>query len=237
MIERHLPPDPSRPSDLNKLQDFEKVRGKLRLPPDIKPCLAKLIDGSHPEVRHGKTPFIVACELYRIGKNDDYIISLLIELGVNRSKAYNAVGSAMKGKYGYGCPTLELEGLCLYKVKYECIWYDQIPRHNQKAYRDRDFWRFGWPERIGSTASMIYLATIEIEKKRRIWAGSGLFISYREYSKTSGISIGWILKALDKLRKYKLIKIKVGTRHKWYGKATRIQRIVPIPRQKSSKKV
>jgi len=236
MIEREFQPDPSRPSDLNKLQKFEKTRGKLRLPPDIKPCLATLMDGSHPQIRHGKNPFIVACELYRIGKTEDQIVSLLLDLGVNRSKVYSAVSSAIKGKYGYGCPTLEFEGLCLYKLKYDCPWYDQIPRQNQKAYRNRDFWRFGWPERLGPAASMIYLAIIEIEKKRRIWAGSSLFISYRELSKTSGLSIGWILKGLNKLIKHKLIKFKVGTRHKWYGSASRIQRVIPIPRPKKSQK-
>lgn len=234
MKERDLPLDPSRPSDLNKLQEFEKTRGKLRLPPDIKPCLAELTNGSHPQVRHGKNAFIVACELYRIGKTEDQIVSLLLDLGVNRSKVYSAVSSAIKGKYGYGCPTLEFEGLCLYKVKYECVWYDQIPRHNQKAYRDRDFWRFGWPQKLRPHYAVIvtYLAIIEIEKKRRIWAGSWLFISRRQLSRVSGISQRAIIQSCEKLKKAGLINFRKGTQHRWYGKASQIQRIIPIPRPK-----
>lgn len=215
---------------LEKLQEFEKTRGKLRVPPDIKPCIANLLDGSSPEIRDGINAFIIACELHRIGKNDEQIGAALVSIGVSRSKARSAVQSATTGKYNYGCPKLEELGFCLEKTRFQCWWFDKIARQSRKSYRERDFWRFGWPERLGLASTVIYLAIQEIEKKRRIYAGSWLFISRKELSKLTGVSPPWVIKCCERLEKIGLIKFKKGLQHRWYGKASEIKRIIPIPR-------
>jgi len=216
--------------DLEKLETFEKTRGKLRLPPDIKPCIASLIDGSSPQIKHGIAPFIAACELHRIGKNDEQIGAILVTVGVSRSKVRSAVQSASTGRYTYGCPKLEDLGYCLEKTRFQCWWFEKIARQSQKSYRERDFWRYGWPKRLGLANTVIYLALREIEKKRRIYAGSWLFISRRELSNLTGVSPPWVIKCCESLGKVGLIKFKKGLQHRWYGKASEVKRIIPIPK-------
>jgi len=216
--------------DIEKLEDFERTRGKLRLPADIKPCIADLI--KNPVSINELKPFVIGCELQRIGTPEKKIEALLTRINVKPSKIRAIIQSLVSDKYSYGCPKLEEMGLCLYKSREQCSWYKKIPRQSQKSYRERDFFRFGWPEKLTASEGMVYLAIKEIEKKRRIYAGSSLFISYRELSKTSGVSIGWISECYQRLKKEGLIKFKRGIKHLWYGKASEIQRVIPIPKSK-----
>jgi len=216
--------------DLEKLQDFERTRGKLRLPIDVKPCIAKLLDD--PSVREADNPFIVACELHRVGRTEKQIDSLLTRLGVKDSKVRGVIKSIASGKYGFGCPRLEEKGICLYEKREDCFWYQAIPRESQKPYRERDFWRFGWPGRLTTPESMIYLAIREVEKRRGLPAGSRLYISRKELSVLTGISLPWVIKCCERLGKVGLIRFKKGLQHRWYGKASEVKRTIPIPRSK-----
>lgn len=176
----------------------------------------------------------MACELHRVGRSERQIESILTRAGVERSKVRGAVGSAITGKYGYACPRLEELGLCLYKDRFRCWWFEKVPRQSQKNYRDRDFWRYGWPGKLRPhyTAIIVYLAIREIEKKRRIYPGSLLYISTRELSRTSGVALGWIGECCEKLKNAGLVEFKRGKQHRWYGKANEIRRIIPIPKPK-----
>jgi len=218
-----------RVEEIKRLEDFERTRGKLRLPTDIKPCIVKLLEDS--SVREADNPFIVACELHRIGRTEKQIESLLMRLDIRDSKVRGVIKSIATGRYkGFACPRLEEKGICLYKSREECFWYQAIPRESQKPYRERDFWRFGWPGRLTAPEIVIYLAIREIEKGKGYPAGSRLYVSYREITRVSGISMGWILKCCQKLRDKGLIKFKAGIQHRWRGKASEIKRIIPIPR-------
>ena len=217
--------------DIEKLQKYEKTRGKLRLPADIKPCIVKLLDD--PSVKETDNPFIIACELYRIGRTERQIESLLTRLNIRVSKVRGVIKSIATGRYkGFACPRLEKEGICLYESREDCFWYQAIPRENQKPYRERDFWRFGWPGRMTAPESMIYLAIREIEKRKGYPAGTRLYVSRKEFMRVSGVSHSWVLKCCERLKKKGLIEFKRGTQHRWYGKASEVKRIIPIPRPK-----
>ena len=216
--------------DLEKLEDFERTRGKLRLPTDIKPCIVKLLEG--PSVREADNPFIAAVELHRVGRTEKQIESLLMRLNIRDSKVRGVIKSVASGKYEFGCPTLEEKGICLYEKREDCFWYQAIPRESQRSYRERDFWRFGWPGRLTAPEGMIYLAIGEIEKRRGLPAGSRLYVSRKELVRISGRGHSWVLECCEKLRKKGLIEFKRGTQHRWYGKASTIKRIIPIPRPK-----
>jgi len=216
--------------EVKRLEDFERTRSKLRLPSDIKPCIIKLLDD--PSVKDGDKPFIVACELHRVGKTEKEINSLLTRLDIKTSRIRGVIKSVASGKYEFGCPRLEQEGICLYKTREDCFWYQAIPRESQRSYRERDFWRFNWPGRLTSPEGMIYLAMKEVEKRKRLPAGSRLYVCYKDLAKTSGVSIGWILKCCERLRDKGLIEFKKGSQHRWYRRASEVKRIIPIPRPK-----
>ena len=216
--------------DIEKLEDFEKTRGKLRLPAELKPCIADLI--KNPVSINELKPFVIGCELNRIGTTEKKIEALLNRINVKSSKIRAIIQSLASGKYSYGCPKLEEMGLCLYKSREQCPWYKKIPRQSQKSYRERDFWRFGWPEKLTAPEGIVYLAIKEIEKKRRIYAGSWLCISRKELAKVSGVSHSWVLKCCQRLKEKRLIEFKIGHQHRWYGKASEIKRIIPIPKIK-----
>ncbi len=54
--------------EIKRLEDFERTRGKLRLPADTKPCIVKLLED--PSVREADNAFVVAVELHRVGRTN-----------------------------------------------------------------------------------------------------------------------------------------------------------------------
>jgi len=218
--------------DIEKLEDFERTRGKLRLPAELKPCIANLIE--NPAFIDGLKPFIIGCELQRIGTTEKKIEALLTRVNVKPSKIRAIIQSLTSGKYSYGCPKLEEMGLCLYKTRFECWWYNKIPRQSQKEWREQDFWRYNWPQRLRPTVSMLYLAIKAIEKKRRIWAGSWLFISWNEFVEKSGVNRKTVKVGLTRLHQIGLIEYKPGQRRikGSRGLATQVKRVIPIPKPK-----
>lgn len=222
--------------EIKRLEDFEKVRGKLRLPTDIKPCIVKLLEG--PSVREADNPFIVACELHRVGRTEKQIESLLMRLDIRASKVRGIIKSVITGRYkGFGCPRLEEKGICVYKAREDCFWYQAIPRESQKSYRERDFWRFGWPRRLTASEGMMYLAIREFERLKGYPAGTRLYVSYKNLAETSGVGMGWILKCCQGLRDKGLIEFKKGSQHRWHKKASEVKRIIPIPRSKEKQSI
>ena len=218
--------------DLEKLQEFEQVRGKLRLPLDIKPCITALLNGNNPAAKIALNPFIIACELYRIGKNEQQIETCLTKVNVKPSKVRSAVKSALTGKYGYACPGLEEKGLCLFESRFDCWWFDKIPRQSQKEWRERDFWSYHWPDKLGSAKSMLYLAIKQVEKLKGYQAGSRLYVSWDKLQEVSGVSRYTIKPGLETLKKLNLITYRPGQKRAKGSKglASEISRVIPIPK-------
>jgi len=216
--------------DLEKLQQYEKTRSKTRLPETVKPCLMSLIEKK--EKLEGNQAFILACELHRVGKKAKRIEQILNNLNVEESKIRGVLKSLKIRDYEYGCPTLEEKGLCVFDKREDCHWWDKIPRANQEAYRERDFWRYGYPEKLSPPICMLYLALKEIEQLRGWRAGSRLYVTWNELHQESGTRRQSLGDRLNYLKKIGLIKYKPG--HKWAKGAKRtaseIQRIIPIPK-------
>jgi len=215
--------------ELEILQDFEEIRGQLRLPLDMKPCICTLMK-DYEKSKSGINAFIIACELFRVGRTKEKVETVLFKLGVTFSKTQSAVKGASTGKYSYGCPRLELEGLCLFNNRNECWWYERIPKKSQKRCRERDFWRFGWPTKLNPAPVVVYLALKELEHRRRYKAGSRLYVSRKELAELAGVSLPWVIRSLGELGESGLIKFQKGKQHRWYGKASEVERIIPIPR-------
>ncbi len=110
------------------------------------------------------------------------------------------------------------------------MWHERIPKKSQKRWRERYFWRFKWPRKLKSASVVVYLALKELEHKRIYKAGSRLYVSRKELAELTGLSAPWVIKSLEKLEKSGLIKFQKGRQHRWYGKASEIQRVIPIPR-------
>lgn len=218
--------------DIEKLQDFEGTRGKLRLPIDIKPCITALLDGHNPAAKIALNPLIIACELHRIGKNEQQIKSLLTKANVKPSKLRSVVKSAITGTWNYACPGLEERGLCLFESRFDCWWFEKIPRESQKPWREQDFWRYGWPDKLGAAKSMLYLALRQVEKIRGYKAGSRLYVSWDELQTVSGVNRHTIKPGLEALEKIGLITYKPGQKRAKGSKglATEVTRIIPIPK-------
>lgn len=230
--------------NLEKMQEFEKTRGKLRLPLDIKPCITALLDGHNPVAKIALNPFIIACELHRVGKNEQQLKSLLTKANIKDSKVRSAVKSALTGKYGYACPGLEEKGLCLFESRFDCWWFDRIARQSQKEWREQDFWRYHWPRKLGAGKSMLYLAIKDIEKTRGYQAGSKLYVSWDKLQEVSGVSRNTIAGRKDKdglvlskpglevLNEEGLIIYKRGHKRAKGSKglASEISRVIPIPK-------
>jgi len=214
--------------DIDKLQQYEKTRSKTRLPETVKPCLMSLI--AKREKLEGNQAFILACELQRVGKQPKRIEGILDSLHVRESKIRSILKSLKVRDYEYGCPTLEERGLCIFDKREDCRWWDKIPRINQEAYRERDFWRYGWPEKLSPPLTVLYLALKEIEKLRGYRAGSRLYVSWDELHKVSGTRRQSLGNKLRYLKKVGLIKYKPGHKRAKGSKglASEIRRIIPI---------
>ena len=216
--------------ELEKYHKYEKTRSKTRLPETVKPCLMSLIEKK--EKLEGDQGFILACELHRVGKEAKRIEQILDSLNVKQSKVRGILKSLKVRDYEYGCPTLEEKGLCVFEKREDCHWWDKIPRINQEAYRERDFWRYGWPIKLTLPVTVLYLALKEIEKLRGYKAGSRLYVPWDKLHKVSGVSRPIIGNSLKMLKKAGLIKYKAGHKRAKGSKglASEIQRVIPIPK-------
>ena len=214
--------------DIEKLQHYEKTRAKTRLPAEIKPCLMNMLNGNSPGlIRQVTNAFIVACELSRVGKTEEQIKQILTKQNINPSKIRGILKSTNKEIYQYGCPKLEELGLCIFDHRFDCWWFEKIPRESQKLWRERDFWRYKYPAKLGTAKSMLYLALKEIEKKRGYLAGSRLYVSWDELQEISAVTRCIIGNRLEALEKAGLIEYKKGHKRTQGSKglASEIRRI------------
>lgn len=221
--------------NLKGLQELESTRGTYRLPPQVKPCILKLLSNEEPlqTLENWKVPCIIACELKRVGYTRSQVQRRLeMWRTATPSEVHSAVGVAFEKEYEFGCPKLEALGICLYPTRYECPWFSQIPRKSQATYRERDFYRFAWPKNLKPSEQCIYFATREIEKRRGMPSGSHLFVSEREMARLAGLCRKTVRTGVKVLKQKGLIEFKGGRRHKHYGIAGQIRRIIPIPRPK-----
>ncbi len=214
--------------ELERQQEFEKDRGKYRLPLDTRPCITELLN--KPSSREGIKPLIIACELARVGKTEKQVELQLRRLNVKESDIRGDLRSAFSGKYPYSCPRLEAEGICLEENRFDCFWFQRLSKKSLSKWRQRDFWNFGWPHKLNLAEVVMYLGIVETEQRRGYAAGTIIYASRKQLNEVTGIAIGWIIKCCETLRDEGLIEFTKGKQHKHYGQSSRIKRIIPIPR-------
>ncbi|MBA7496765.1 hypothetical protein ES702_07374 [subsurface metagenome] len=222
--------------DIEKLQEFERVRRKLKLPVDIRPCIVSLLDRDNPATSENINPFIIGCELARVGKEPKRIEQILDRLYIKPSRLRDILKSLIKRDYKYYCPNLEERGLCLYDDHKDCWWWSGNPGKNKKGWEENDFYRYHWPERLRRTEECLYRAIRAIEIKKAWQPGSRLYVTWDKLYQESRISRDTIGKKLEALRKIGLIKYRPGEERVKGSKAraTEIIRIIPIPKPPNS---
>ena len=222
--------------DIEKLQDFEKTRRRLKLPIDIKPCIVSLLDGDNPATSENNNPFIIACELNRIGKEPKRIEQILDSLYIKPSKVRSTLKSLIRRDYKYLCSTLEERGLCLYEDYKDCFWYQKSSDKNKKGWEEKDFYRYHWPKRLRRTEECLYRAIRAIEIRKGWQPGSRLFVTWDKLYQESRISRDTIGVKLELLRRIGLIKYRPGEERVKgsKGRATEVARIIPIPKPSNS---
>ena len=226
--------------EVEELERLERTISKHRLPPEIKPCILHLLneDGPPQTLEKWKVPCIIAGELRRIGYDESRVTRALDQWGrATPSQVCSAVRTTFVRGYEFGCPTLEALDICLFGSRDDCPWFARIPRKSYSSYRERDFYRFGWPKNLRPSEQCIYLALREVEKKRRMPAGSRLYVSEREMTAVAGICRKTVRTGLRMLKKKGLIEFQSGKRHKHYGIAGTVRRIIPIPKPKHENSV
>jgi hypothetical protein len=90
---------------------------------------------------------------------------------------------------------------------------------------------YGWQNFLSNSAKdLYYLGIIELERRLGVGAGGNVIANHKRLSQIAGISPKSVGKALLELSQTPLIKhFKMGKPRKWEGKATEIQRAIPIP--------
>jgi len=222
--------------DLEKLQDFEKTRRKLKLPVDIRPCIVSLLGRDNPATSQNINPFIIGCELARVGKEPKRIEQILDSLYIKPSKVRSILRSVIRTDYKYYCSNLEERGLCLYDDHKDCWWWSRNPVENKKGWEEKDFYRYHWPERLRRTEECLYRAIRAIEIKKSWQPGSRLFVTWDKLYQESRISRDTIGIKLELLRRIGLIKYRPGEERVKgsKGRATEVARIIPIPKPSNS---
>ncbi|MBA7485907.1 hypothetical protein ES707_21459 [subsurface metagenome] len=222
--------------DLEKLQDFEKTRRKLKLPVNIRPCIVSLLDADNPAASENINPFIIACELARVGKEPERIEQILNSLYISPSRLRGILKSLITKDYKYYCPNLEERGLCLYDDHKDCWWWSGSPAKNKKGWEEKDFYRHHWPERLRRTEECLYRAIRAIEIRKGWQPGSRLFVTWDKLYQESRISRDTIGKKLQLLKDIGLIKYIPGKRRVKGSrvKASEVTRIIPIPKPSNS---
>ncbi len=222
--------------NLEKLQEFERVRRKLKLPVDIRPCIVSLLDEDNPATSENVNPFIIGCELNRIGKEPKRIEQILNSLYIKPSKVRSTLKSLITKDYKYLCSTLEERGLCLYDDHKDCPWYQKSPDKNKKGWEEKDFYRYHWPERLRRTEECLYRAIRAIEIRRGYQPGSRLYVSWEHLYQESRITRRIIGNKLQVLKEVGLIKYIPGKRRIKGNrvKASQVSRIIPIPKPSNS---
>lgn len=217
-----------------ELQLYEEIRRKLQLSEDIRPCMTLLIDNK--QKLPGDVPFILACELHRIGNEPKRIRKILNSLYVKESKITGILKSIKTKGYKFDCSTLEDRGFCLEKEKEDCLWWKKSPDKNKRGWQEKDFYTYGWPEKLRRTEECLYRAIRAIEIRRGWQPGIRLFVSLDELHEQSRVAKRIMTKKLKVLKRVGLIKYFPGE-HRIKGsrgRATQVTRIIPIPKPSNS---
>lgn len=205
---------------------------------NLKPCVAQIMEDGLSQgdfTNRAEGSVIIASELRRLGKNEDFVLAYLRNWNQkNRpprrlSEIESAVNSAFRKEYRYSCKSVYLEPFC---VGREFCSFAKLLSPNGRCTNNRKFLEYGWQNLLSNSAKdLYYIGIVELERRQGVWAGGKVIANHKKFARFAGIDPKTVGKALLELAKTPLIKrFKMGTPRKWEGKATEIQRTIPIPR-------
>ncbi len=220
--------------EIRRLEQPFRITKQHKLPQEIKPCVAELLDQKH-ESDTNDIVFVIALELKRLGRTADNIQNRLTDWNLKNYKLLNprkiqsTVQSAFKKDYQYGCEGLAL--YCLYEEKKQCPFYKKLLKSFSTKNWRRDFIKLKWPHHLNNVPLVIYTLVIpELEIRKGSGVGNKVCANYNEIRLIAGISQASIKPGLLELEKAGLIELKIGLRHSYNNTGTEMRRIMPIPR-------
>lgn len=223
---------------IRAIEQTYKVSKQLKLPTDLKPCIASVLDERH-ECNVNDLSFMIAVELKRLEK-DLNVIEERLHVWNNRNiKKLNprdierTVHNVFRKDYQLGC-NKALADICIYSEKVICPFYKALIKNYPRTNHSRQFIKLEWPKCLGNVAKLMYVMVIpELETRRGLKPGSRVFANYNEIRLIGGISQASIKSSLKELENAGLVFLKIGLRHKHYNRATEIRRIIPLPKPSS----
>ncbi len=226
------------------LEDVTLLENKLSLPYEVmRKCVARLYShglykGSYPDRNTGA--LIIATELRRVDKCKEEVLFLLKDWNQKNnpslkiSQLEKAVKSAFQKKdkgdyrYKYTCNNSYLMVNCVGK---EYCRFGRSFKKHRKYNNNRLFLDYGWQNILSNKAKDIYYIAIpELERRLVGKAGAEIFAAQRKIAHFAGVERKDLSKYLLELKRIGLLtKCIVGVPGV-RGKATVIQRKIPIPR-------
>ena len=209
-------------------------------PNEIKPCVAMMMQigfekGGFPD--RSRAANIIASELLRIGKDEDeieFLITMWNEKNnhpLSNSKLKSTLNTAIRkeetGGYRYSCNSEYLKPFCIEDF---CSYRNAKTQGRSKYTNNRLYYTYGWQFILSNVEKLIYFALIELERRKGVYAGGLIISNYRNIACITGTSLKYIGKGLRGLKEKGLIEYEAGVPRKWEGKASKIRRIIPIPK-------
>ena len=218
-----------------------EVTKNLNLSPnEIRPCVAKMMEksfekGDFPD--RSRVANIIVSELLRIDKHEDEIEFILIKWNEKnnppllnsrlKSTLNTAIRKEETGGYRYSCNNEYLKNYCIGDF---CSYKKARIQARSKYTNNRLYYIYGWQHVLSNLEKLIYFALIELERKQGVYAGGQIITNHRNLACYAGVSVKYVGKGLRGLKEKGLIEYKAGVPRKWEGKASKIRRIVPIPK-------
>ena len=204
---------------------------------NFKPCIAFIMENGLEKgdfTNRAVGSVIIASELRRLGKDEDSVLDYLKTWNQkNRpprrlSEIKSTVRSAFRKEYRYSCKSVYLEPFCVGK---DFCSFAKLRSRNGKYTNNRKFLEYGWQNILSNSAKdLYYIGIVELERRLGVGAGGVVIANHRRFAHFAGICPKTVGKALLELAQAPLIKhFAMGTPRKWEGKATEIQRKIPIP--------
>ena len=220
------------------LEATSKLSAILCIPgKGIKPCIGSMCStihfkGDFPD--RNTIAFVLACELRRIGKDYDYTLEILNNWNLKNEPPLRypdivrLTGSAFLKEYKYSCNHPTLQAFCV--LPDPCTW--QINSKScMKRISEDNFIKFHWPQFLSNRQVLIYSVALRyLEKRNKVKPGNIIYANHKQIADACGISRPAVGKDLLALAKVGLIEYEAGSRRKWEGIASEVNRIVPIPR-------
>lgn len=233
-------PQASSWEPVEKLEASQRAVRNLHLPDVMKPCLTAILDLG-VEDRRNNYCYALGCELRRVGYELRKAKGIIEEWSqaLSRPLPLNEVQSCLKSAYrddtkNYGCNSELLAAYCVGQDL--CFFHKALTRSGTRAGSLFEYVTKMWlPVLTPSEGIMIALIIPMMESRRQIARGAWLTVTYREIKRYMGYSLGTVHNALHRLHEKGLIELTPGEPMKG-KKATKIRRILPIPKPPKDQK-